>query len=230
MDHATDPTPTPVATRRAVLLGGIGAAGAAFLAACGSDDEPRPGVSGNPLTETTMPPEVPTTEPGPDALEMDVTLLRTAASLELAVAGAYGDLAGQIADPELRAAAERFGSDHEAAAEVFVEATPEESRVEEPNEPVQTQVIDPVARSVADDQVPAFLARLESMLVATYTAAAGTFTDGEWRQRVMEHGAASARRSAALGGTARAPRSGLYPTDDLIPGDAYLSVGGAEEE
>lgn len=221
----------PVTSRRNLLrAGGLGLGAAAVLAACGSDSGEDPGVSGSPAPTTTAPPEVPATEPSDAALAMDITLLQTATSLELVVADTYTSLGSRITDAALADEAKRFATDHGAAADAFAEATPAEDRIDEPNEVIQTQLIDPIMGTLEDDdRISSFLADLESMLVATYCTAAGTFTTTEDRRLIMEHGGAAARRVGALLGTDAVPMSGLYSLEDLIPAAAYIGAPSGEE-
>lgn len=214
-------------SRRALLrAGGLGVAGAAFLAACGQDSGPRSGLSGSAITTTTVTPEVPVTQPNAASLELDVTTLRTANSLELLAAEAYTTYGKKLTDADLRAAAARFATDHEAAAEVFAADVPSELSTGSPNPYLQANFVDPLAETLTNDAaITSLFNVIESMLTATYIAAAGTFTTAEWRQKVMTYGAASARRSSVFGngGAGSVPTTALFPLADLIPNKAYLS-------
>ena len=220
-----DITAPDSASRRSLLrAGGVGLFAAAFVAACGKDEK-QAGVSGLAATTTSIAPSVPVTQPSEVALEENRTQLRTAQSVELLVAGVYGQFGPKLADAELRDAAFRYQTDHAAVAAVFGEADDETDESKKANAYLLANVVAPIEGSLVDDAAIAnFMADLESALTATYINATGILTDAEWRQRIMSFGAASARRVAVLGsgGTGLAPTESLYPLDDLIPGDAFL--------
>jgi len=222
------PTSTPdVATTRRQLLrtGAIGAAATAFLAACGGGQKSPSGLSGIDPTTTLVTPTVPVLEPSQADLDYDTTVLRTATSLELVVAGAYAEFGTQLTDPALVATAARFGADHEANAEIFRLATPFSKRFEEPNTWVQENLIDSSASLMTNDRaILGLMEDLENMLAATLLDGVATATSGELRSSFGSIAAASARRSALLGagGAGTAPSGALFANTDLISNDAYL--------
>lgn len=222
MDTAT---PGHVTSRRSLLTAGTaGLAATALLAAC-SDDGPAPGLSGSPVTEPEVPPTVPEKEPTAAELQADLDTLATANSLQLLAADVYRRFGPRFESPDLRAAAERFVADHEAAAEVFAAEVGEHEGLGKPNEYLLTNQVAPVERLLDNDEAIAELASdIESAITATYITAVGTLLEPAWRQRIMEHGAAAARRAAVLanGGTGLTPTAALYPLSDLISNDAYL--------
>ena len=220
-------------TRRQVLqTGTIGAASAAFLAACTrarKKGPPKPGQSGDPSSTTLVPPVVPPLAPTPDQLDLDVTVLRTATSLELLAADVYRTYGPHLKDAAWKTAAARFEADHTAAAKVFHDATKAGKKISAPNDYVKANLVDPVAATLASAGDPAildFLRSIESMLAATYVTAAGTFTTATWREQVMTFGSTSARRVGVLAndGAGAIPSSGLFPVTDLISANAYLDV------
>lgn len=224
-EQTTPPTPAPVgATRRQVLRTATVGVAAAFLAGCGKE-EVQSGQSGTPVATTSVTPTVPTTVPSAAALEEDETLLRTGTSLELLAADVYGTYGPKLENADWKAAAARFRTDHEAAAEAFTTATAVSKRIVKPNQFVQEHDIDPVADTLTEDKAILDLFHdLESTLVATYVTAAGTFTSPAWRARVMTFGSASARRVGVLGdgGRGAVPSDARYPVTDLISDEAYL--------
>lgn len=233
-------TPTPTSapdagtTRRQLLrTGALGAAAAAFLAACGTDSESPAGQSGVDPTTTVVTPTVPLEEPSDADLVYETTLLRTATSLELVAAAAYADFGPDLTDPELVATVARFQADHEANAAEFLDRTPPDARYDEPNSWVQEELIDPSADLMTSDRaILALMEEVESMLAATLLVAVPSVTTGELRSLFTSVGAASARRTALLsnGGEGSAPTGALYPTTDLISNDAYLPVDAPVEE
>lgn len=222
----------PWTTSRRGLLraGGLGLLGATVLAACGPDNSPA-GISGAAKTTTIVAPTIPATEPSELALAEDVVQFSTAASIELLVAEAYGTYGPKLSTAELRSTAADFKTAHDAAATAIRRDTTVNDLAGQPNAGLKTNLVEPVAATLINDTaILAFMAALESTLVATYLNAVGILTGAAWRQRVMTFGAAGARRVAVLGGTpARgAPAEALYPLADLIPSSAF--VGRAEEK
>lgn len=211
-------------TRRQVLRTGVlGAAAAAFLAACSDIEEG--GQSGTPIATTSVPPTVPTTEPTADALDLDQTVLRTATSMELLAAEVYTTFGPQLTDEAWQGVATRFAADHTAASEIFREATASEKRISVPNAFLRDNLVTPVEELLQDDaDLLDFFRDIESTLAATYVTAAGSFTTAEWRAQVSAFASASARRIGVLGngGQGQAPTEALYPLADLIPNAAYL--------
>ena len=101
--------------RRDVLrVGGLGVATAAVLSACGAE-----------TGEVGRVGSVSTTVPLPDAVVTNVTLLRTASSMEHSVINVYSQVVGNsdLLDPTHDATFQRFIDDHAAAAEAFEQAT-----------------------------------------------------------------------------------------------------------
>lgn len=221
------PDASPRTSRRDLLLGGaFGAAAATFLAACGGGSSAPVGQSGDAPATTLVRPTVPLAEPSAADLENDVTLLRTATSLELLAEELYGTYAGRISDAEWAGHAERFGADHGTAAEDFAAATPADARVTDANEVVRENTVEPVIDTLqSDTAILNMFAGIERTLAATYMTAVGAFTDREGRANFSALAAAAARRAALLGngGEGDVPTGPLFPTTDLIAGEAYLS-------
>ncbi|MEO6988259.1 MAG: hypothetical protein ABI239_06390 [Aquihabitans sp.] len=225
-EHAESPT----TSRRSLLkTSGLVAAGAAFMAAC-SPDHQKVGVSGEPAVPTSNPPTLPDAEPTAAVIAANQSQLHTLASVEALVAEVYGKNAAAITDGQLREAAVRFGQDHETAAKAIAAATID--KVAPPaNEELRTAMVAPMQGLLnTQEHVLSFLADLESTLAATYITAAGVLTVASDRQLVMTYGAACARRVTVLGhgGEGEMPKTARFPTDDLIPGAAYLDLAAEE--
>lgn len=221
-EHAASPT----TSRRSLLkAGGLAAAGAAVLAAC-SPDHQKVGVSGEPAPATSTPPTLPPAKQTAAITAADQSQLHTLASVETLVSEVYAKNADTVTDTEFRDAAVRFGKDHEEAAKALVAAT--EDKVAPPaNEELRTAMVDPVMGTLnSQENILSFMRDLESTLTATYLTAAGVLSKGSDRQLVMTYGAACARRVAVLGngGKGEMPLTAKFPTDDLIPGSAYLDL------
>jgi hypothetical protein len=226
MEHPTTPSSGRhvVSRRQAIVAGTVGAAATAFLASCSTLSATNTGRSGTPTSTTLVAPTVPRKAPTADALDEDITLLRTGTSLELLVSKVYDTYGPKLEDPAWAAAAVRFSTDHASAAETFQSATVAAKRVDKPNAFFQKNTIDPVEETLTSDAAILDLFHgLESTLAATYVDAAGTFTTAAWRARVMTFASASARRATVLdnGGKGAAPTEALYPLRDLIPALAY---------
>jgi hypothetical protein len=228
-------TPGHQTSRRTLLTaGGAGLAATALLAACSdAQDIVEPGISGSPTSTTLVPPTVPDRAPTQAELQADADLLATANSLETLAADVYRRFT--FDDPELNEAGARFASDHEAAAALFGAEVPDHDGVDEPNEYLLVNLVQPVENLLDTDAAIADLtAAVERAIAATYIAGVGTLLEAEWRQTMAEHAAAAARRAALLGdgGAGIAPTSALFPMNDLIANDAYLVApeeGAAEE-
>ena len=107
----------PGPSRRQLVLGGtLGAAAAAFLAACGTKTPDTAGQSGVDPTTTAVTPTVPITDPSEAEVAGEQQNLRTAASLELVVASAYTTYGKKLSDTDLAAQATRIAADHISTA------------------------------------------------------------------------------------------------------------------
>jgi hypothetical protein len=229
--NPTSSTSTGSTRRQIITTGAFGAAAAAFLAACGTKANRTAGQSGIDPTTTEAAPEAPLPDVTEADLAYDTDLLRTATSLELLAADLYDEYGPKLDDAEWKANAERFASDHRIAAGEFRRETPAEHRVDEPNEWLQTNSVDPVANDLTNDRsILALLAGLESTLAATYITAVSNFSQVEGRAQFAGYAEAAARREALLSGDGegQAPESALYPLQDLIPNEAYVTVASAD--
>lgn len=222
-EHAASPNTT---SRRSLLkTGGFAAVGAAVLAACGPDHQ-KVGVSGDPVTATSTPPTIPDAKVTAAVIAANQSQLHTLSSVEALVAEVYSKNASGVTDPELRAAVDRYGKDHEAAAKAMADATIDKA-MPGPNEELRTAMVDPMQGLLTDQEhILTFFGALESTLAATYITAVGVLSEASDRQLVMTYGAACARRMTVLsnGGEGEMPLTALFPIDDLIPGAAYLDL------
>ncbi|MFN8018912.1 MAG: hypothetical protein U0P45_12420 [Acidimicrobiales bacterium] len=214
-------------TRRQLLrTAGIGAAAASFLAACGGTANKAPiGASGDAPTLVASTPTAPIDAPTAVQLEYDITVLRTATSLELLAVQLYTKYGPVFSDKEWQAQAARFAADHQAAADEFNAKTPKRNRITEPNAYIQENSVDPVADELTNDRALfEFFASLESTMAATYVTAVGAYTKAAGRQDFARYADSAARRKTVMGGGGKGqmPEGALYPTTDLIPNDAYM--------
>ena len=234
----TNSAPLPSASRRQLLqVGGLGALGAAFLAACGTDAyDTRPGVAGAGAPVTSVPPTVPQSGPNSAQIAAQETELHTLVSVEALLAETYRAHGSTLSDEGLRGAAERFAADHEDAAERIASET-DSGEVDAANEDLRARMVEPVERTLepltssdteearveANTAVLALFRGLETSLAATYINSMSTITTAEMRGEFAAIGAAAARRAAVLTSDVLegAPTSALFPVTDLIPGSAY---------
>lgn len=228
-----NPTSSPTGTTRRQLIrtGAFGAAAAAFLAACGTKADKSAGQSGVDPTTSIAAPEAPLPDVTEADLAFDTDLLRTATSLELLAAELYQEYGRLLDDEEWKATATRFAADHEATAAEFAAETPAEHRVDEPNQYLQENTVDPFVDQLTDDRtILNFFAALESTLVATYITAVSAYSQVEGRAQFAGFSEAAARRTAVMGngGDGAPPDSALYPLQDLIPNEAYVTVISAD--
>ncbi|HEY0518009.1 MAG TPA: ferritin-like domain-containing protein, partial [Ilumatobacteraceae bacterium] len=105
-----------VMSRRGVLrIGGLSVGAAALAAACGEHARGEIGRVG----------AVPTTVKLPDAIVTNVTLLRTASSLEYSIINVYSQIVGKsdLLDPKYDEMIQRFMDDHTAQAKALEQLT-----------------------------------------------------------------------------------------------------------
>lgn len=218
-------TTDPTTTRRNVLrYGTLGAAGAVFLAACGSDRAPA-GISGEPVPTTIVVPTVPALAPNEADKAADQAQLHTLISIESLVAEMYRTYGGKVTDAELAPLVTGFAADHTANASAVAQLT-DSKKVDEPNKKLKELFVDPLeATLTSQTAVLSFFHNLESSLTATYINAMQDLIEPATRQAVMAFGGASARRVSLLGngGSGELPTGAVYPSSDLIPTAAFLA-------
>jgi len=226
-----NPTSSPTGTtrRQLVTTGAFGAAAAAFLAACGTKTDKKAGQSGDDPTTTAVPPEAPLPEVTEADRANDTDLLRTATSMELLAAQLYEKYGPEVDDADWKADLARFAADHAAAARTFQDETPADDRYHSPNQWLIEESIDPVRDQLdggSDAVVLEFFASLESTFAATYITAVSSFSQVEGRSQFAGFAEAAARRNALLGnaGEGAPPQAALFPLQDLIPNDAYVTI------
>jgi hypothetical protein len=225
-----NPTDSPTGTtrRQIITTGAFGAAAAAFLAACGTKSDRKAGQSGDDPTTTAVAPEAPLPEVTDADLAYDQDLLRTATSMELLAADLYEKYGPKVDDAEWKANLARFATDHAAAAKTFQDESKPDARVDEPNEWLITNSVEPVEDQLNDGSdavILDFFALLESTFAATYITAVSSFSQVEGRAQFAGFAEAAARRNALMGngGKGNPPRFALYPLQDLIPNEAYVT-------
>ncbi|MEP7202624.1 MAG: ferritin-like domain-containing protein [Ilumatobacteraceae bacterium] len=207
--------------RRDMLrIGGFGVATAAVISACGEHERGQVGRVG----------AVPTTLVLPDAVVTNVTLLRTASSLEHSVINVYSQVIGNsdLLDPKLDDVAKRFMEDHQGHAELFEKLTAVGGGTPWTcgNPKIDDIIINPIVARItqglpasstvsavepSDDprrDVLNFAHGLESLAGATYQAFVALFSEAPLRADATMVGAREARHAALLALTINPDRPG----------------------
>ena len=207
--------------RRDILrIGGFTVATAAVIGACGEHDRGQVGRVG----------AVPTTVKLPDAVVTNVTLLRTASSLEHSVINVYSQVIGNsdLLDPKFGDMAKRFMDDHQGHAALFEQLTTTAGGTPWTcgNPKIDDTIMNPVitritkgaeatvgAKAIAASDDPRrdvlnFAHGLESLAGATYQALVALFSDPGMRADAMTVGAREARHAALLALTINPDRPG----------------------
>lgn len=176
--------------RRFLRIGATSVAASAVLAACGGGDGEDAPAAGEPTTSTTTPSEA------------DVTILRTASSLELVAVAAYDAAikAGVLTTAAVANAAKTFMSQHKDHAEIFEALTKKlgGEPYTTPNPALLQQLQPRLAAMGGEQQAVALALELERSAAATYQASVGTFGDTTLNEVVMSVGGVEARHAVVL--------------------------------
>jgi hypothetical protein len=183
--------------RRAFLrVGGITVAVSAVVAACGSSDTETLPVTG------TLPTSI---EGGPiePGQEVDVTLLRTAQSIEVLAVDTYQTAldSGLVTTTALADTIRLFQEQHGEHAGLLAATTRDAGGTpyDEPNSYLQDQVVGPVTEVLASEEdVVALAVELENTAAQTYVFAAEVLSAPALRQGIMSIGGVEARHLAVL--------------------------------
>jgi hypothetical protein len=186
--------------RRFLVVGGGGLAATAVLAACGDDGDTS---SADGSTATTAAGGTSTTMGG-EMSDTDITVARTAASLELFAVDVY-DTAITNADAlgieaQVGSAAQLFRDQHQQHAEAFNAAATQlgGEPFEDPNPTAQEAFADTIAGLSDQAGVLVFAHDLEQIAAETYQSAVSLLSTPELRQTTMSVGGVEARHQAVL--------------------------------
>ena len=197
--------------RRDLLrIGGFSVATAAVISACGEHDRGIIGRVG----------DVPTTIKLPDAVITNVTLLRTASSLEHSAINVYSQVIGNsdLLDPKLGDVAKRFMEDHQGHAALFEQLTTQAGGTPWTcgNPKIDDVIINPIIQRITKGEAATAAAKaiepsddprrdvlnfahgLETLAGATYQALVVLLSDPSLRADTMTIGAREARHAALL--------------------------------
>jgi hypothetical protein len=227
--------PSP-SRRNFFRLGGATILGAAVLAACGSDDDDTsattPGTNApantTPATSpaTTPGTETPTTEAG--SANMDLTLAKTAASLEKLAIDVYGQAGALLTTPAVISAATMFAGHHQMHLDALngVITGAGEPAITEMNQAVFDALVAPALSGAASETDAVNLAlALEEAAAQTYAFAAGALSTPALRSTIMTIGGIEARHAAVLRMAALSqPATDVFPDGRaFFPGDNPLA-------
>ena len=212
--------------RRQFLQTGGGALLAAALVACTkSKPKAQPGATTTSTTVTT------TTAPGPTA--SDITLIRTAASLEALAVSVYqrAAAANLVKDPAALDATTLFLSHHMAHQQAMnaLLAASEQQAVNDPNPAIEKVFKPGLAAAKTQDDMVELLFTLEDAIGQTYVYATGLLTTPEHRTTIMTVAGVHARQRALLGVVyGHHDPADLFPSsfarnDNPLPPDALLT-------
>lgn len=181
-------------------FGGITIAGAAILAACGSDQDDSKSTSPSTTAGSTSP-----STPGsstPMGAADDVLLLRTVSSLEVLAVAVYQTAidSGLVKTAAVGDAAKLFQSQHQEHAAFFQGLTTKAGgkAFTDPN-PVVFDSIKPTIAALKDEQGVLQLAlSLEIAAAQSYQAGVGNVTDMTLNKALMSVGGVEARHAAVI--------------------------------
>jgi rubrerythrin len=183
--------------RRFFRVAGFSVASAAVLAACGKD----------PATSTNIPQAglTPVTTALPTRIVDDITLLRTASSLEHNTIDAYQTVLAQITDAKLRETISLFLEHHLTHAASAEAATKQlgGTAYTEKNPVVDAGIVQPALKLVTDGggqaaDIVAFAYALETVAAETFQSFVPLLSKPSLRSAVMAVGGSEARHAAIL--------------------------------
>jgi hypothetical protein len=227
--------PSP-SRRNFFRLGGVTILGAAVLAACGGDDDTTAGTTpGTNAPTDTIAPTTPATTPGTDPMtteaggvDMDLTLAKTAASLEKLAVDVYGQAGALLTTPAVIAAATMFAGHHQLHLDALngVITGAGEPEITQMNQAVFDALVAPALAGAASEADAVNLAlALEEAAAQTYAFAAGALSTPALRSTIMTIGGIEARHAAVLRMAALAqPPTDVFPdARAFFPGDNPLA-------
>ncbi|MEO5841041.1 MAG: ferritin-like domain-containing protein [Acidimicrobiales bacterium] len=219
-----------VPSRRQMLrFGGLTVAGAALLAACGDD-------GGSSSTATTRAAGATTGAPGTTAASasMDLTLAKTAASLEALAVATYDTAikSGLVKTAAIGDAAKLFQAHHQAHLDALnaVVVQSGSAKITVPNDAVKKAIVDPaVAAAKTEADIVNLAFTLEDAAAQTYVFAATQLSKPALRSTIMTIGGIEARHRAILAVVAQGKKpadvfpSGFFKADNPLPAAALIS-------
>lgn len=185
--------------RKFMKIGGLTVATAAIFAACGDDDETDAADKAAGTDKMT----------GDDAATSDITILRTASSLEVLAVDVYQKAidSGLVKTAAVGDAAKLFQAQHKEHAALFQGATKKLGGKEmtEANPVVLQSLQGPIAALADETGVVNLALMLEQAAAATYQSTVGAFKDVTLNQAAMSVGGVEARHVAVLSSVLKMP-------------------------
>ena len=221
-----------VPSRRSFLtVGGATVLGSAVLVGCGKSTKKVLPVSG-----TSIPEPASTTTTAPGSAELDLTLLRTAQSIEVLAVQTYQKAidSGLLTATALDAI-KLFQSQHTEHGGLLSTATKDAGGTpyDTANPFLDVEVITPALAAATTEAALIKLAViLENTAAQTYVQAGGVLTTPDLRAAIMSIGATEARHLTVLFGlqAANPVPLPLMPTRDAAPADSYIGPNGPVKE
>ena len=221
------------ARRQFLRFGGLAITGAALIAACGDDSDGSSATTTGGGSPSTTAGATATTGVTANAAAMDLTLAKTAASLEALAVATYDTAvkSGLVKTAAIGDAAKLFQSHHQAHLDALnaVVMQAGAAKITEPNAAVKKAVVDPaVANAKTEADIVALAFALEDAAAQTYVFAATQLSKPALRSTIMTIGGIEARHRAVLGfvAQAKAPAaifpSGFFKADNPLPADALI--------
>lgn len=207
-----------VPSRRDVLkIGGLAVLGGAIVAATG------PQLAAAAQSATTK--KATATTKAPTRSAMDVSILRTASSIEELAVAAYQIAidSGLVKTAAVADAAKYFQANHKEHSALFQSLTRKAggTAFAQAN-PALLKALDPQIKALKDEKgVVAFAYDLENIAASTYQANVGQFTDATLNRAIMTVGGVEARHATALAavlGRPPVPKSFQTTTGAVKPG------------
>lgn len=219
--------------RQFLRFGGVAITGAALLAACGDDSGGSAATTTRGTAPSTTAAATATTGAPSSTAAMDLTLAKTAASLEALAVATYDTAikSGLVKTAAIGDAAKLFQAHHQAHLDALngVVTQAGASKITEPNAAVKKAVVDPaVAAAKAEADIVALAFTLEDAAAQTYVFAATQLSKPALRSTIMTIGGVEARHRAILGFVAQAKTpaaifpSGFFKADNPLPADALI--------
>lgn len=220
--------------RRFLTIGGVSIASAAIFAACGSSSKSSSGTSGTSgstttgaATTTTPSTAASTTTTAPAAMKgtaTDITILRTASSLEFLAVATYQTAikSGLVTSSAVAAAAKDFMEQHMEHAEAFVAATKKAGGTPftKPNPVIDKAVIAPALPKLKNQTDVLQLAwTLENAAAETYVSTVGKFDNAAYNPVAASIAGVESRHMTVIGGVLA---SMSYPT--YVPGGFFTTT------
>jgi hypothetical protein len=220
-----------VPSRRQMLrFGGLTVAGAALLAACGDDGGSTSSATTRAANSATT--GAPATTAG--SASMDLTLAKTAASLEALAVATYDTAikSGLVKTAAIGDAAKLFQAHHQAHLDALnaVVAQSGAAKITAPNDAVKKAIVDPaVAAAKTEADIVNLAFTLEDAAAQTYVFAATQLSKPALRSTIMTIGGVEARHRALLAVLAQGKKpadvfpSGFFKADNPLPAAALIS-------